>query len=409
LSDAHITKPASLRAEAGTGTHVIEVQPYHKVTVPFLGERRTDAPRQQYVLQCPRAGCYTVTLRTKTTVFSPPAFLDRAETIFAPAAKREVPPTVSDDPGGPPPPPLELSSPPTSGGGGVLKYLPGVRTRTPYPASLWPCPGCQRPIAVPNGDGAEIGVCQECSTFYRMGEPPEPVIAFRCDNCEAFLYSQPLGPGEASKVVGCPNCGHTRPFPRVPHVERNKWLSPKQVVWPCYTLCSNCMKIHWADDESTGMATCCLKCKAVMYIATQAEMERQRKIRQKVVRVAADVALASLAVMASGAASGPGPSSLPYSGPGPADDHLSREPSRPRDPIGPAPPSGPVPSPQAVALVGAVVIEDDGGLFVFKKKCERCGHLDSGSTRTQKLGGVVSGSFTCVHCRNLQEYRIRTG
>jgi hypothetical protein len=61
----------------------------------------------------------------------------------------------------------------------------------------------------------------------------------------------------------------------------------------------------------------------------------------------------------------------------------------------------------AVALMGAVIVEDQGDVIVYQKKCEKCGRVDSSRTTTPKQSGVMSGFFPCVHCRNQQDIRIR--
>lgn len=63
----------------------------------------------------------------------------------------------------------------------------------------------------------------------------------------------------------------------------------------------------------------------------------------------------------------------------------------------------------AVALCGAVVLSFDGSRVEFQKKCEHCGSLQSGTTKAPFGGGrgsVTSGSFPCMKCKRMNEYRI---
>lgn len=64
----------------------------------------------------------------------------------------------------------------------------------------------------------------------------------------------------------------------------------------------------------------------------------------------------------------------------------------------------------AVALSGAVLLGDDGRMIRYQKKCERCGHLDPGSTLTQAPRGssvTLTSGFMCPKCRSHNEVRIR--
>ena len=62
-----------------------------------------------------------------------------------------------------------------------------------------------------------------------------------------------------------------------------------------------------------------------------------------------------------------------------------------------------------VALQGAVVIEQDGRpYFKYKKKCELCGYISSGSTGTSASSGKLNSSFHCPDCGNQQKIQIET-
>ena len=62
----------------------------------------------------------------------------------------------------------------------------------------------------------------------------------------------------------------------------------------------------------------------------------------------------------------------------------------------------------AVALSGAVLVEDRGNLVNYRKKCERCGHVEGGGTTTSapSKGNTLVSSFNCQKCRSHNEVRI---
>jgi len=62
---------------------------------------------------------------------------------------------------------------------------------------------------------------------------------------------------------------------------------------------------------------------------------------------------------------------------------------------------------RVAALCGAIIVDDDGTLVTYKKKCESCGQLDPGTTRMQIRSGVTSGSFRCTKCGQMQETKIQ--
>lgn len=58
-----------------------------------------------------------------------------------------------------------------------------------------------------------------------------------------------------------------------------------------------------------------------------------------------------------------------------------------------------------VALSGAVIIEQKGSRVKYKKKCEKCGYVDSATVDGQAPGkNTKTGSnFSCPKCRNNQK------
>ncbi len=54
----------------------------------------------------------------------------------------------------------------------------------------------------------------------------------------------------------------------------------------------------------------------------------------------------------------------------------------------------------ATALTGCVIVEEDEMGIVYRKKCERCGHLQPGSTMSGHIpkGFRVVKHFRCVKC-----------
>ncbi len=64
----------------------------------------------------------------------------------------------------------------------------------------------------------------------------------------------------------------------------------------------------------------------------------------------------------------------------------------------------------AVALQGAVILEQDGSLLTYKEKCEACGHVNPGQRKASIGGwGTYTSSFRCPRCGNNQKVEIRPG
>jgi hypothetical protein len=61
---------------------------------------------------------------------------------------------------------------------------------------------------------------------------------------------------------------------------------------------------------------------------------------------------------------------------------------------------------QAVALTGAVIINQDGKMMTYMKKCEKCGTMPPERTTSLIPTGTLSYSFTCLKCRAHQEIKI---
>lgn len=54
----------------------------------------------------------------------------------------------------------------------------------------------------------------------------------------------------------------------------------------------------------------------------------------------------------------------------------------------------------AVALTGCVIVQDDEFGLVYRKKCERCGHVQPGSVMSGHIakGFRIVQTFRCVKC-----------
>ena len=60
------------------------------------------------------------------------------------------------------------------------------------------------------------------------------------------------------------------------------------------------------------------------------------------------------------------------------------------------------------ALEGAVIIKSDTstGAVKYKKKCEKCGKVDSTTVSTYINSGTMNSSFYCSNCKSVQNVRI---
>jgi hypothetical protein len=64
----------------------------------------------------------------------------------------------------------------------------------------------------------------------------------------------------------------------------------------------------------------------------------------------------------------------------------------------------------AVAIRGAVIIEDKNGMIKWYAKCESCGHVESNLTHSQAApsnNSTLSTTFTCSKCRKSQQVQIK--
>lgn len=64
----------------------------------------------------------------------------------------------------------------------------------------------------------------------------------------------------------------------------------------------------------------------------------------------------------------------------------------------------------AIALSGVVMIDDDGQMMRYQKKCENCGALQPGTVYTQATQGsntTLQSSFMCFKCGRQSDIRIR--
>lgn len=60
-----------------------------------------------------------------------------------------------------------------------------------------------------------------------------------------------------------------------------------------------------------------------------------------------------------------------------------------------------------IAIQGAIITKQDGSsMYKYKKKCEVCGHVDSGTTSQSNSMGTTKTSFTCFNCKNKQQVEI---
>lgn len=66
----------------------------------------------------------------------------------------------------------------------------------------------------------------------------------------------------------------------------------------------------------------------------------------------------------------------------------------------------------AVALSGAIIIKQEGTRIIYKKKCEKCGTVQSGSNTTsvsKSSSSTLTSSFRCIKCGNNQRIAIQGG
>jgi predicted nucleic-acid-binding Zn-ribbon protein len=63
----------------------------------------------------------------------------------------------------------------------------------------------------------------------------------------------------------------------------------------------------------------------------------------------------------------------------------------------------------AIALTGAVIVEDSGNMITYRKKCQSCGYVEGGGniTTPPSRGTTMSSAFMCMKCRTMNEIRIQ--
>jgi hypothetical protein len=63
----------------------------------------------------------------------------------------------------------------------------------------------------------------------------------------------------------------------------------------------------------------------------------------------------------------------------------------------------------AIALTGAVIIEQRGSMMNYRKKCEYCGYVEGGGTTTcaPSSGNILTSSFHCQKCQTRNEVRVQ--
>lgn len=63
----------------------------------------------------------------------------------------------------------------------------------------------------------------------------------------------------------------------------------------------------------------------------------------------------------------------------------------------------------AVALSGAVIIEQKGSQMKYKRKCEKCGWVDSSTVSTSApfKNSTTTTHFFCLKCKNKQKIVIQ--
>jgi DNA-directed RNA polymerase subunit M/transcription elongation factor TFIIS len=63
----------------------------------------------------------------------------------------------------------------------------------------------------------------------------------------------------------------------------------------------------------------------------------------------------------------------------------------------------------AIALKGAIIIEQKGSTLVYKAKCEKCGNVAGTtiSTPAPSKGGTYTYTYHCTKCGNSQRIEIK--
>jgi GYF domain 2 len=88
----------------------------------------------------------------------------------------------------------------------------------------------------------------------------------------------------------------------------------------------------------------------------------------------------------------------------PAEDEAPAEETPP--PARPRPPQPPPKKGRALGANGAILTSQDGTTVVYRKKCIKCGHLDTCTHRMPIRQGVTRTSFFCPKCKRLRPVEI---
>jgi hypothetical protein len=69
--------------------------------------------------------------------------------------------------------------------------------------------------------------------------------------------------------------------------------------------------------------------------------------------------------------------------------------------------TGPKRKARALAISGAVIVSQDGETAFYRKKCPKCGHEETGRSRTPIRNGTIRVSYFCPKCRKVQQAVIQ--
>ena len=64
----------------------------------------------------------------------------------------------------------------------------------------------------------------------------------------------------------------------------------------------------------------------------------------------------------------------------------------------------------AIALSGAIIIEEKGSQMKYKRKCEKCGWVDNSTVSTSapmSKSNTTTSHFFCPKCKNNQNIKIQ--
>ncbi len=91
-----------------------------------------------------------------------------------------------------------------------------------------------------------------------------------------------------------------------------------------------------------------------------------------------------------------------------ANDALQGAPANNATLAGPsAPPRHQPKKGRALAVRGAIIVNQDGSTVQFKKKCTQCGHEESSRSTMPIRHGMIRVSFFCPKCRKARQVEIQ--